>query len=106
MYLLYIQSALCTIWKLFYKGSGKSFNYRYKTYKKLTKNSLPTICLMAYTESAIPYNLGSTFEPMHLFVNSTLPTQQTYYKRTVKGSFTLLRFPRASAADGCISAGR
>ena len=26
--------------------------------------------------------------------------------KAIKGSFTLLRFPRASAADGCVSAGR
>ena len=32
--------------------------------------------------------------------------EQVKTKIWLKGSFTLLRFPRASAADGCISAGR
>ena len=31
---------------------------------------------------------------------------KTKIKNSAKGSFTLLRFPRASAADGCVSAGR
>ena len=33
---------------------------KYKTSKKLTKKSLPTIRLMAYVESSITYTPGST----------------------------------------------
>ena len=41
-------------------GSAKSYNYKSKMSKNLTKKYLPTICLMALVELAITCNLGST----------------------------------------------
>ena len=45
-------------------GHAKWYNYKHKTSKN-DKKSLPTICLMAYKESAITYNQGLTNEFIH-----------------------------------------
>ena len=45
---------------VFLIGSKKSYNYKFKTSKKLTQKSLPTIHLIVYVESTIMYNLGLT----------------------------------------------
>ena len=47
-------------------GSAKSYNYKHK----MSKKYLPTIRLMAYMETAITYNLGST-----TFAIGHIPTQ-------------------------------
>ena len=40
-------------------GFAKSYNYKYKMSKKLTKKPVPTICLLAFVESTIMYNQWS-----------------------------------------------
>ena len=54
MYLTYNLAVVLRI------GSAKSYNYKYKTSITLIKKYLTTIRLMAYVESAITYNLGTT----------------------------------------------
>ena len=57
----YIQSALHAIQKLFYYQVKQNHIIISTKHPKNDKKSLPTICLMAYMESPITYNLGSTF---------------------------------------------
>ena len=54
MYLIYNLAVVLRI------GYAKSYNYKYKTSITLIKKYLTTIRLMAYVESAIMYNLGTT----------------------------------------------
>ena len=60
-----IQSALRAIQKLFYCKVPQKHMIISKKSPKMTKKSLPTICLIAYMESTIIYNPGQPIEWFH-----------------------------------------